>query len=145
VPGSTAQAAVFRSYILVIFRYFAQLSRSKLVLWCYFAWYLAIVSQNFDPSLLLWVSSLAIAVVIGLALNLSTRQKGHRPEGWVVFRLFLMPFCVSSYSALIKGKGFILLFPPDAHTFFFGLLACAAVVVFHFACRLTVRRPATRF
>jgi hypothetical protein len=27
----------------------------------------------------------------------------------------LMPFCVSSFSQLIKGKGFVLVFPPSAH------------------------------
>ena len=26
--------------------------------------------------------------------------------------LFLMPFCVSSFSALVKGKGFFLIFSP---------------------------------
>ena len=116
--------------------YFARLSPSKLVLWCYLAWYVAIVSRYFDPSPIIWISSVGIAFMIGIALNLSTRQANHRPDRWVVFRLFLMPFCVSSYSALIKGKGFILLFPPDGHTFLLGLCACAGVVVFHFVCRL---------
>ena len=32
-----------------------------------------------------------------------------------MLRLFLMPFCVSSFSQLIKGKGFVLVFPPDLH------------------------------
>jgi hypothetical protein len=31
---------------------------------------------------------------------------------WQTFRLFVMPFCVSSFSALVKGKGFILIFSP---------------------------------
>lgn len=123
-------------------RYFGRLGKSKLILWCYLAWYVAIVAQYFDPSPMLWISSVGISLVIGLALNLSTRQANHKPDRWVIFRLFLMPFCVSSYSALIKGKGFILLFPSESHTFLIGLLACMAVVVFHFACRLALRRPA---
>ena len=125
-------------------RYFARLTRSKLILWCYLAWYVAIVSQYFDPSLIIWISSLGIALLIGLALNLSTRQANHRPDRWVIFRLFLMPFCVSSYSALIKGLGFILLFPPDVHTFLIGLGACAGVVAFHLLCRLVSERKTAR-
>ncbi|MEO6870665.1 MAG: hypothetical protein ABI233_00425 [Chthoniobacterales bacterium] len=123
-------------------RYFGGLGKSKLILWCYLAWYVAIVAQYFDPSPILWISSVGIALVIGLALNLSTRQANHRPEGWVVFRLFLMPFCVSSYSALIKGKGFILLFPREARPLLVGLLACAAVIALHLVCGLILRRLA---
>lgn len=101
-------------------RYLARLTPSKLILWCYLAWYVAIVSQYFEASRILWISSVGIAFMIGLALNLATRQASHRPDRWVIFRLFLIPFCVSSYSALINGKGFILLFPPDVHTFLIG-------------------------
>ena len=43
-------------------------------------------------------------------------------------RLFLMPFCVSSFSQLIKGKGFVLVFPPDLHEIAISLAACAAFV-----------------
>ncbi len=43
-------------------------------------------------------------------------------------RLFLMPFCVSSFSQLIKGKGFVLVFPPDWHEIVISLAACAAFV-----------------
>ena len=125
-------------------RYFARLTPSKLILWCYLAWYVAIVSQYFEASRILWISSVGISFMIGLALNLATRQANHRPDRWVIFRLFLIPFCVSSYSALIKGQGFILLFPPDAHTFLIGLGACTGVVAFHRLCRLVWRRKTAR-
>lgn len=124
-------------------RYFARLTPSKLILWCYLAWYVAIVSQYFEASQILWISSVGIAFMIGLALNLATRQANHRPDRWVIFRLFLIPFCVSSYSALIKGKGFILLFPPDGRTFLLGLCACAGVMAFHLVCRLARGNRAT--
>ena len=120
-------------------RYFARLSRSQLILWCYLAWYLAIVSLYFEPSPVLWVSSLGISVLIGIALNLATRQPNQKTDRWVVFRLFLIPFCVSSYSALIKGKGFILLFPPDTKGLLLGLLSCLAVIVTRFLCRRIAR------
>ena len=94
-------------------RYFAHLPTGRLVLWCYLIWYLCLVSRYFDPSPVLWGSSLGMSGIIGLALLLSTSGNGTGPDGWTKFRLFLMPFCVSSYAALIKGKGFILIFPPE--------------------------------
>ena len=34
-------------------------------------------------------------------------------DRWQIFRLFLMPFCVSSFAALVKDAGFLLVFPPE--------------------------------
>lgn len=115
--------------------YFARLGKSKLILWCYLAWYAAIVVLYFDPSPMLWVSSLGISAFIGVALNLAAYQSNQRRDGWVTFRLFLIPFCVSSYSALIKGKGFVLLFPPNWQHLLAGFCACLGVIAFHFICR----------
>ncbi len=81
----------------------------------------------FDSSLVLWISSLGMSGIIGMALLLSTSAKGARPDGWTTFRLFLMPFCVSSYSALIKGKGFILVFPPGWRG---NLIGLSCIMVF---------------
>jgi hypothetical protein len=115
--------------------YFARLNLSRLILWCYLAWYVAIVGWYFDPSPMLWISSLGISVVIGIALNLATHQPEQSRDRWVVFRLFLIPFCVSSYSALIKGRGFVLVFPPDRRALLTGVAACAGVLAMHLACR----------
>ena len=116
-------------------RYFARLPLSKLILWCYLAWYVAIVAMYFDAAPTLWISSVGLSVVIGIALNLATHQSSQQRDGWVTFRLFLIPFCVSSYSALIKGKGFILVFPPDLHASFVALAGCGSVLVVHLVCR----------
>jgi hypothetical protein len=116
--------------------YFARLNRPRLILWCYLAWYVAVVCQYFDASPVLWISSLGISLLIGFALNLATRQPSQKIEPWIVFRLFLIPFCVSSYSALIKGKGFILLFPPNLNSLLVCSLSCFGVIVLHFVCRL---------
>jgi hypothetical protein len=113
--------------------YFARLSVPKLVLWCYLAWYVAIVSCYFDPSPLLWLSSVGIAALIGMGLVFATRVPAHKMDRWTLFRLFLFPFCVSSYSALIKGKGFILLFPTERGPLLTGMAACAGMVGFRFA------------
>jgi hypothetical protein len=93
--------------------YFASLSRGRAVLWCYLLWYLTTLYFHFDPSPRLWLNSAGISVVIGIALQLSVaRTSGPPPDKWQTFRLFLMPFCVSSFSSLIKGTGYWLIIPP---------------------------------
>jgi hypothetical protein len=117
--------------------YFANLSPSKIVLWCFLIWYLATVIHHFDATPAIWLNALGISAIIGIALYLSVLEPGKaRPDRWTTMRLFLMPFCVSSFSQLIKGQGFVLVFPPDLHEIFISLAACA---VFVFAV-LTVKR-----
>ena len=68
------------------------------------------------PTPAIWLNALGISAIIGIALYLSVREPGKPPpDRWTTLRLFLMPFCVSSFSQLIKGKGFVLVFPPDLH------------------------------
>ena len=50
-----------------------------------------------------------------------------------MLRLFLMPFCVSSFSQLIKGKGFVLVFPPGVREIAISLAAVAVFVAIVFA------------
>ena len=119
-------------------RYFAGLKPTKLILWCYLAWYVAIVGRYFDPMPTLWLSSIGIAGIIGFALTLATQQQGLKPDRWVLFRLYLFPFCVSSYSALIKGEGFILLFPTEWIGCLLGLFACVVIVGLHLGCKTLV-------
>ena len=98
----------------MLLRYLANLSTGRLILWCYFIWYLVVLVRYFDPSLRLWLTSLGLSAIIGFALYLSTVSGANnvKLEFWQMFRLFLMPFCVSSFAALVKGKGFILIFSP---------------------------------
>jgi hypothetical protein len=46
--------------------------------------------------------------------------------------LFLMPFCVSSFSALVKDAGYILIFPPTLRENAVGavLIALFVAIVF---------------
>jgi len=120
-------------------RYLARLDSTTLTLWCYFWWYVAVVCQYFDPALGLWLSSVGISFLIGFALNLAARQKGQKPDRRVVFRLYLFPFCVSSYSALVKGKGFILLFPTDLKPLLIAVGACSVFVLVSMSCRAVER------
>ena len=110
--------------------YFAKLSRGKIVLWCYLIWYLFFAARYFDPSRNLWLTSLGISGVIGLALILSTAGRDTRLGRWQIFRLFLVPFCVSSFSALVKGRGFILIFSPRWQEDLAALGCCAAFCAF---------------
>jgi hypothetical protein len=120
---------------VTVIRYFASLSMPKLVLWCYLAWYVTIVASYFDSSPVVWLTALGMSAIIGIALVLATKVSGQGMERWTVFRLFLFPFCVSSYSTLIKGRGFVLVFPTQPRPLIAGIAACVAVVAFHFACR----------
>jgi hypothetical protein len=110
-------------------KYFANLPLSKLTLWCYLCWYLVIACYYFNPALTIWLNSLGLAALVGFALFLSTGEctiKRIKNQFWASFRLFLCPFLVSSFSSLVKGKGFVLVFSPHAQENFSAFLACAS-------------------
>lgn len=116
--------------------YLAKLTAGRIVLWCYLVWYLFFVVRYFDPSLNLWLTSLGLSGIIGIALVISTWRGRVNLDGWQTFRLFLMPFCVSSFAALVKGRGFVLVFSSRAAENFtaLGFLAvfCGFVAVAKF-------------
>lgn len=108
--------------------YLRALTAPRLVLWCYLIWYLFTVALTFQPSPRLWLTSLGISAIIGSGLYLSTARSGKVPVTlgrWQVFRLFLMPFCVSSFAALIRDRGFVLVFHPTLERNALGLWLCA--------------------
>ena len=95
-------------------RYLAGLDTARQILWSYLLWYLVVLVRYFDPSPRIWLTSIGLSGIVGFALYLSTAGTSHatRLEKWQLFRLFLMPFCVSSFAALVKDHGFILIFSP---------------------------------
>ena len=112
-------------------RYLAELTTPRLVLWCYLIWWAFVAVRYFDPSPRLWLSSLGISAIIGTGLYLSTVHGGRtrtRLEPWQIARLYLMPFCVSSFAALIKGQGFVLVFYPTLAANASAALACLGFV-----------------
>ncbi len=123
--------------------YFARLSGARIALWCYLIWYLSTVIQHFDAAPSIWLNALGISAIIGVALYLSVHNPGARdpakppPDRWTVARLFMMPFCVSSFSALIKGKGFVLVFPPDVHEMALSAGACLLFLTLVFMIKRT--------
>ena len=121
-------------------RYLSELTLGKIVLWCYFIWYLVTVVEHFDPSPRLWLSSLGISAIVGLALHLSIQNEAPASSNrWQTFRLFLMPFCVSSFSALIKGQGYILVLPARFLELGLSLSLCAIFVLFVLGLKATQR------
>lgn len=112
--------------------YLRGLPAPKILLWCYLIWYVVVAVRYFDPNPALWASSLGLSAIIGTGLYVSTAYAGRerRPLGvWPVFRFYLMPFCVSSFSALIKGRGFVLVFHPDLAGNLAALVLCALFCV----------------
>lgn len=111
-----------------LIQYLSNLTKGRLILWCYFIWYLVVLVRYFDPSPRLWLTSLGLSLIIGFALYISTAAAGAnnvKLERWQVIRLFMMPLCVSSFSALVKGKGFFLIFSPNLDEILIAVGLCA--------------------
>ena len=118
----------------MLIKQMAQMPTSKIVLWCYLIWYLSTVFRYFDPAPTIWFNALGISLIVGIALSLSVNRSIEQAmhtlsvDRWQSFRLFFMPFAVSSFSALIKGQGFILIFPPSIAEVMIQLGLCAGFV-----------------
>ena len=128
----------------MLLQYLRKLNNARLILWCYFIWYIVVLVRYFDPSPRLWLTSLGVAIIVGVALYLSTTSAGSSKvslDSWQTFRLFLMPFCVSSFAALVKGRGFILIFSPNPNEIIVAVALCALLCGVVFALkRVNVRR-----
>jgi len=123
--------------------YLRELSAPKLLLWCYLLWYAFTAIHYFDPTPTLWASSIGLSAIIGTGLYVSTAyaERSRRVLGfWPVFRFYLMPFCVSSFSALIKGHGFVLIFPPDLESNVRGFAFCSGFAMLVFVAKFTTPR-----
>jgi hypothetical protein len=109
--------------------YLRGLSTGRLILWCYFIWYVVVLAHYFEPRLRLWLTSLGLSVIIGVALYISTTAGTNnvKLDRWQTFRLFLMPFCVSSFAALVKDDGFILIFSPRWQELALAAALCAVL------------------
>ena len=116
-------------------KYLSHLSTGRLILWSYLIWYAVILARYFDPSPTLWLTSFGLSIIIGMALIIiaTSSAEGARPlDNWQRFRLFLMPFCVSSFAALVKGKGFVLIFSPRIQEVALAVALCAALCLIVF-------------
>src|SRR5215831_14646814 len=130
----------------MLIRYLSYLSNGRLILWCYFIWYSVVLVRYFDPSPRLWLTSLGLSLIIGFALFISTTTASANKvklDFWQTFRLFLMPFCVSSFSALVKGRGFILIFSPKPMEIATAAGLCAMLCIVVLMLRRSKRRTET--
>lgn len=124
-------------------RYLARLNVAQRVLWCYLIWYLEVLARYFDPNPRLWLSSVGISAIIGTGLYLSTVHASEQKTplaGWQIARLYIMPFCVSSFAALIKDRGFVLVFHPSSAANLHAAAACAMFLSLAWIAR-AVRSP----
>ena len=113
-------------------RYLAGLTSGRVILWCYAIWYVVNVANHFDARPRLWLTSIGLSVIIGVALVISTRSSTHgttQLDRWQIFRLYLMPFCVSSFAALVKDAGYVLVFSPSLRENLLGLALIAAFIL----------------
>jgi len=85
-----------------------------------------VLVRYFDPNPRLWLTSLGISLIVGIALYISTAgvSKNVKLDRWQTFRLFLMPFCVSSFAALVKGRHFVLIFSPNPNEILAAIGLC---------------------
>lgn len=117
-----------------LIQYLKNLSTGRIILWCYLIWWAESIISHFDATPRIWLTSLGLSAIIGAALIISTQSStGARVkmDPWVVFRLFLMPFCVSSFAALVKDAGYLLVFPPSLkeNAIGIGLIALFLMIV----------------
>jgi hypothetical protein len=127
--------------------YFARLTNGRILLWSYLLWYLVTVTAHFNASPRLWLTSLGLSAIIGVALWISTRSSSEGTtvlERWQVIRLFLMPFCVSSFAALVKDQGYVLVFPPTLALNAIGFVVVGAFVAIVLRLRRTTPRASAQ-
>ena len=121
-------------------RYFANLTTGRTILWCYLIWYLVVLVHYFDPHPLIWLTSFGLSAIIGTALYISSTAHGNKLRPWQIARLYMMPFFVSSFSALVKGQGFILVFSPRPAEILLALGLCAAFCLAVWALKTAQKR-----
>lgn len=126
--------------------YLANLSAGRFVLWCYFIWWAVVVVRYFDPDPRLWLTAVGLSLIIGSALFINATASGKRRvrlEPWPTFRLFLTPLCVSSFAALVKDKGFILVFSPNPWELAVALALCVGLWCLVLIARRLRTKPVT--
>lgn len=119
--------------------YFRNLTAGRQILWCYLIWYLVVLVRYFDASPRIWLTSLGLSGIIGTALFISSTAHGNTLRPWQIARLYMMPFFVSSFSALVKGKQFFLVFSPDPKEILLAVGLCALFCVAIFILKRTAK------
>jgi len=119
-----------------LIQYLYEIKLDKAILWCYLIWYVIVVCFHFDPSVKIWINSIGISAVIGTGLMLSVSSSKGERDHWQAFRLYLMPFCVSSFSALIKEEGFIVFISPNIKETIVSISCCVLFLLVIFVVKV---------
>lgn len=110
----------------MLMRHFARLPAGLIFLWLFLIWYLVMIGLHFEASGRLWLNALGMSLIVGTALVLSVRHHGPASrEFWRLFRLYTIPFCVSSFSALVRDDGFYAIFAPVWRDNIIALACCS--------------------
>lgn len=111
---------------MILVRHFARLQSGLVILWMFLVWYLVMVVTHFEASPRLWLNALGMSLFVGTALMLSVHHGGRASrEFWRVLRLYAIPFCVSSFSALVRDDGFYVIFAPVLSENLIAAAGCA--------------------
>lgn len=109
----------------MLVRHFARLPVGLVILWCFLIWYLVMIVLHFEASPRLWLNALGMSVIMGTILRLSLPHDGSAGrEFWRMFRLYAIPFCVSSFSALVRDGGFYAIISPELRDNLVGTAGC---------------------
>lgn len=110
--------------------YLGRLDMRRSLLWSGFIWYAVLMARHATLASGPWLNAVGIALVVGLILAANAIPSGGtwRQLGrWPLLRFFLIPFCVSSFSAAMRDAGLVAIFPRDLAD---NLIAGAAVAAF---------------
>lgn len=124
--------------------YLAGLTAGRYVLWCYFIWWSVVLVRYFDPSPRIWMTSFGLSAIVGIALllNATSGSAPSKVQLWPAIRFFMAPFCVSSFSSLVKDRGFVLIFSPRWEEMAAAAGACALLGALAWTARKTATKPA---
>jgi len=101
-----------------------------------------IVVRYFDPAPRIWLTSIGLSALVGTGLYVSTAACGANSvklKFWQIVRLYLTPFCVSSFSALVKDRNFILVVSPQPLDSMVALSVIGAFVLLAYVAKKSIK------
>jgi len=124
--------------------YLAGLDSARMFLWSGLIWYLTMSLRHPPVSAVTWLQSAGIAFVVGAILLANTSESGGAPRPrkfWPTARLFIIPFCVSSFSMTMHASGLVLIFSREMRDNLWGLAAVSSFLLLCRAARLNCPVP----